>query len=176
MAAIALCLAGLVVGGLGERATEGGRATRGDASRLATVESRRYDYWRVGIREWAEAPLRGTGAAGFRVAWLRERPVAEKVLEVHSLPLEMGVELGLAGVLGLALLVGGVGVAGREALRRSPVLAPGLCAVGVVWLLHAAIDWDWQMPAVALPAILALGSLVGLGDAPDESELAVGPA
>ncbi len=160
--AIAICLAGLVAGGLGERASnEGVTAERGNAARLASVQSRRYDYWRVGLAEWRDAPLRGYGAAGFRVAWLRERPVREQALEIHSLPLEMAVELGLVGLLGFVALVGGVGVAARRSVRSGSVLAPGLVAGTTVWLLHAAIDWDWQLPAVTLPAILMSGALLG---------------
>ena len=37
----------------------------------------------------------------------------------------------------------------------------------VVWFLHATIDWDWQMPAATLPAIVMAGALVAAAeDAP----------
>jgi hypothetical protein len=165
--AVAVALAGLVVGALGERGGTDEQAERRGALRLASVESRRYDYWRVGLGAYTSHPLRGVGAGGFRVEWLRERPVPEGALEVHSLPLEIAAELGLPGLLGLALLVGGVGVAGGRALRRRPLLAPGACAVAAVWFLHSTIDWDWQIPAVTLPAILAAASLIAASEAPE---------
>lgn len=164
-AALAIGLVVLVAGGLAERGRDDQERRRGVA-RLASVESRRYDYWRVGLEAYGEHPFPGIGAGGFRVEWLRERPVREGVLEVHSLPLEMLVELGLPGVLGFSLMVGGVGVAGGRALRRNPLLAPGACAVATVWLLHASIDWDWQLPAVTLPALIAAGALVAAAEEP----------
>jgi O-Antigen ligase len=159
-AAAAVGLAALVLGGLGERRGADDQSERRGLARLGSVESRRYDYWRVGVDAYAGMPLRGVGPGGFRVAWLRERPVREGALEVHSLPLEMLVELGIPGLLGFALFTGGVAVAGRRALRTDPVLAPGPCAVCAVWLLHATIDWDWQLPAVTLPAMLVAAALV----------------
>jgi O-Antigen ligase len=161
---VVIGLAGLVAGGLGERGEADELSRREGAARLTSVESRRYDYWRVGLESFARHPFGGVGAAGFRVEWVRDRPVAEPALEVHSLPLEMATELGIPGVLGLVMLVGGVGLAGVAALRREPALAPGACAAATVWALHATIDWDWQIPAVTLPAIVLGGALIAAGE------------
>ena len=68
--------------------------------------------------------------------------------------------------LGLGALVVGVGLAGRRALRRKPELAPGACAALAVWGLHATIDWDWQLPAVTLPAIVLAGALIAASESP----------
>ena len=43
----------------------------------------------------------------------------------------------------------------------------------VAWLLHASIDWDWQLPAVTLPAIVLAGGLLAASErapagAPDD--------
>jgi hypothetical protein len=162
--AVALGLAVLVAAGLDEAGTADRSSERRGASRLTDADSRRYDYWRVGLDAFAEDPLGGLGAGGFRVEWLRERPVEETALEIHSLPLEMAAELGLVGLLGFGLLVGGVGVAGTRALGRHPALAPGPIAGATVWFLHAAIDWDWQIPAVTLPAIVMAGALVAASE------------
>jgi O-antigen ligase len=165
-AVAAIGLAGLVVAGLGEEGRGDELSGRHGVSRLTTADSRRYDYWRVGLDAIGEQPLRGLGAGGFRVEWMRERPVREAALEVHSLPLEMSIELGLPGLLGFCLLVGGVAVAGGHALRRHPELAPGACAATTVWLLHATIDWDWQIPAVTIPAVVMAGALVAASETP----------
>jgi hypothetical protein len=161
---VAVGLAGLVVAGLSEQGDAGELSERTGISRLASADSRRYDYWRVGMDAIANNPLRGLGAGGFRTEWVRERPVREAVLEVHSLPLEMAIELGLPGLVGLALLVVGVGVAGRRSLRRHPELGPGACSALAVWGLHATIDWDWQLPAVTLPAIVLAGALIAASE------------
>jgi len=162
--ALALGLAGLVAGGLGERGGREEVVRSHGAGRLASIESRRYDYWRVGLRAFVRHPLNGVGSGGFRVEWLRERRVPGAALEVHSLPLEMAAELGAFGLLGLVMLVGGVAVAAGRALRRGALLAPGATAAVTVWFLHAAIDWDWQVPAVTLPALVMAGALIAAGE------------
>ena len=93
------------------------RTRRRGVSRLTSVDSSRYDYWRVGLDGWTNAPLRGLGAGGFRVEWLRERPVEEGALEVHSLPLEMLIELGLSVCSASRCWSAGVAAVSRRALR-----------------------------------------------------------
>jgi O-antigen ligase len=78
--------------------------------------------------------------------------------------LEQLVELGLPGLAFLALLVGGIAAAARRALRAGAPLAAGVCAALVTWLLHASIDWDWQIPAVTLPAIVLAGALIAASE------------
>ena len=175
-AAAGLCLVGLVAVGLGEQGSADEVAERTGLSRLASADSRRYDYWRVGLDAFAENPLGGVGSGGFRVEWVRERPVDEAAREVHSLPLEMAAELGLAGLIGLGLLVGGVAVAGRRAQRGGSALAPGAFAALAVWGIHACIDWDWQMPAATLPAILLAAALVAASESPPPSASQAGSA
>ena len=38
------------------------------------------------------------------------------------------------------------------------------CARSAVWLLPAAVDWHWQLPAVTLPFIVLVGALVADSD------------
>jgi O-Antigen ligase len=164
IAAIALSFAGLVASGLAESSgAERPSEVRGPA-RLTSVDSRRYDYWRVGVDAFAEDPLKGVGAGGFRTVWLRERPVAGYALEVHSLPLEMAVELGLVGLFGFGIFIGGLAAAARRALLSERLSAAGPAAAGVVWLLHSTIDWDWQIPAVTLPAIILCAALIAIAE------------
>jgi O-antigen ligase/polysaccharide polymerase Wzy-like membrane protein len=166
---VALGLTVLVVAGLNEQGDAKELSKKTGVARLGSTDSRRYDYWRVGLDAFADHPLRGVGSGGFRVEWVRERPVKEAALEVHSLPLEMASELGLPGLLGLGMLVLGVGLAGRRSLQRHPELAPGACAALAVFGLHATIDWDWQLPAVTLPAIVMAGALIAASEWPSES-------
>jgi O-Antigen ligase len=164
--AVLLGMVGLVVGGLQERSAPAAGRTNITAlsSRLTSVSSNRYQYWRVALRAFGRHPIEGLGSAGFRVFWRRERSIDESVQEVHSLELEIAAELGIVGLLALGLMVAGVGMAGRDALRVCPTLAAGPCAASVAWLLHASIDWDWQLPAVTLPAIVLSAALIVSGE------------
>jgi hypothetical protein len=163
-AAAAAVAVGLIVGGLAERPSERELSAGAEATRLTTVSSNRYEYWGVAIGAFADDPLLGTGSGGFRVVWLQERPIPEAVRDTHSLEFEIAAELGLVGLLALALLVGGTAVAARRALARSRAVAAGPVAVLVVWALHASIDWDWQMPAVTLPALVLAGLVIVLAE------------
>jgi O-Antigen ligase len=167
MAVVGLVLAGLVIGGLQERVSAAD-LSRANPSRLTTVSSNRYDYWRIAGRAFVNHPLKGLGAAGFRTYWLRERPIKESVQNVHSLELEMAAELGLVGLALFAAMIGGVGWAARRALRADVALTAGWMAAALVWLLHASIDWDWELPAVTLPAVILAGALVARSEGAPE--------
>jgi len=47
---------------------------------------------------------------------------------------------------------------------RDPALTAGWIAANSVWLVHAGLDWDWEMPAVTLLPILLAGGLIAHGD------------
>jgi hypothetical protein len=93
------------------------------------------------------------GTGGFRVEWLKRRPFAESVRDAHSLYLETGAELGLVGLLALAAFLAGAVLAARGG--NVAAVAPL-----VAFALHAGIDWDWEMPALSLIAILLVARLV----------------
>src|SRR5215207_8677316 len=145
--AVVAVAAGLVVAGVAEKPSERELAAGADSARITTVSSNRYEYWRVALRAFERNPLEGLGSGGFRVAWLRERSIAESVRDTHSLEFELAAELGLVGLLALALMLAGALGAARRALRLAPGAAAGLVAGSLVWFLHASIDWDWQLPA-----------------------------
>lgn len=167
VAAVLLCIAGLIVGGLLED-SDSAETAGARASRLASISSLRYEYWQVGVQAFGDHPLQGLGTGGFRVYWRQHRDVDAGVTEVHSLELEMAAELGLPGLALLLALVAGIGLAARQALRRGAPLAVSGVAGCTVWLLHASIDWDWQVPAVTLPAILLAGGLLAECEIPGD--------
>jgi O-antigen ligase len=164
-AAIAVAVvAGLVVGALNERPSGSELSAGAQPSRLASVSSNRYEYWRVALGAFADDPLKGTGAGGFAVVWLEERPIRETVRDTHSIEFELLAELGLVGLLALALAIGGTAAASRGALSAQRAAAAGPVAAALTWFLHASIDWDWQFPAVTLPAIALAGALIVLSE------------
>jgi hypothetical protein len=134
----------------------------GNASRLTSLQSNRYDYWRIAWRAFRAEPLHGVGGGGWAVDWLRYRPINAGAQDAHSLYFQTAAELGLVGLALLGCFLGGVAAAARGALRRFPPLAAGPLAGCVVWAAHVAVDWDWEMPAVTLMALLLAGVLLSL--------------
>ncbi|HYF28540.1 MAG TPA: O-antigen ligase family protein [Baekduia sp.] len=126
--------------------------TERGSARLATARSSRSDVYRVAIDAGSANPLHGTGGGTFAIEYARERDVAQELVNAHSLYLETFAEQGLLGLVPLLGFVGLLGAAvlrgrGRAAgLGRTEAAAVG--AACVVWLVHAGVDWDWQVPAL----------------------------
>lgn len=126
--------------------------------RLTTAGGTRSRVYSVAMDGWRAAPILGEGAGSFSVRWARERDVAEDVRDAHSLPLETLQELGLVGFLFLAAFVGAVAAGIRQRRRERGRTLPRAVNAAVagalaVWVAHACVDWDWEMPAVTLPAM-----------------------
>jgi hypothetical protein len=155
---VALLVVPIVIAGGRQQAPPATGATN---QRLASLGSHRYAYWRVAVNAGFDHPLAGVGASGFRVEWLKRRRIDEGVRDAHSLELETFAELGLVGVALLAALLGGVALAALAAHRSAPALTAGAAAALIVWAFHSAIDWDWEMPALTLIAVVLAGALVG---------------
>jgi O-antigen ligase len=113
--------------------------------------SNRSDYWRVAWREVRDHPALGGGAGSYQRFWLRYRRADLPVRDAHSLYLETLAEL---GPLGLALLLCALGtpLVALGAARRHP-LTPAALGAYVAFLVHAGIDWDWEMTAVTFAAL-----------------------
>jgi hypothetical protein len=146
----------------------------GGAARLTTLQSNRYDYWHVAFEAFEHAPVIGVGAGGWAVWWLQKRPYSDGATDAHSLEVQTLAELGLIGLALLAVFLAAVGFVGRAALRADRAAAAGPLAGCMVWLAHSPLDWDWQMPAVTLVAVLLAGALIGTAE-PVEVEKARSP-
>jgi hypothetical protein len=164
--AVGLALA-IVVG-----AKEGSTAKlSGGAARLGTLQSNRYDYWRVALKAFDAEPLRGVGAGGWAVWWLRDRNINAFAQDAHSLPLQTLAELGIVGIALLALFLGAMAVIAGRAHRLAPALAAGPAAAFATYVAHSPLDWDWEMPAVTLIAMILGGALIAIAD--DQSSSAI---
>ncbi len=135
-----------------DSAVSGGDLNR----RLVTLSGHtRSDYWAAAWHEVRDHPLLGGGGDTFRRYWLRYRPVPLGVLNAHNLYLETLAELGPVGLV-LLLVAFAVPLAAAARARDHP-LVPMTAGAYVAALVHAAIDWDWQLPALTL-ATFALGT------------------
>jgi hypothetical protein len=135
-------------------------------SRLADADSIRGDFWRVARGAFAEHPLRGVGSGGFAVEWLRERTVLYAARDAHSWYFETAAELGLVGLALLAAFLAGAVLSAVRAHRREPGPMAGLIAVAGLWAVHAGLDWDWEVPAVTLVAVIAVAAVMARADHP----------
>jgi O-antigen ligase len=129
------------------------------AARLTTLSgSSRADYWRVAADLVEDEPLLGAGAGSFRRRWYRDRPVPQPARDAHSLYVETLAELGPVGLV-LLLVALGLPLAAAVAARTDPLTAAAL-APYAAFLAHAAQDWDWELPAVTVPAIACAAALL----------------
>jgi O-antigen ligase len=136
------------------------------ASRLAGTKTFRGPYWDVALRSFAHHPLIGVGSGSFQVEWRRETKSGRAAFDAHSLYFETLAELGIVGGLlvaaFIAACVAGIAAAVRAA-PRDPVL-PAAAAVLAAFVVHAGVDWDWELPGVTLPVLmLAAAALAGPG-------------
>ncbi len=125
---------------------------------LSTSSSSRSEYWRVAWAMVEREPLLGEGGGSFERWWLQERPVGNDARNAHNLYLETLAEL---GAVGLVVLLATLAVPLLAPRRRDPLAAAALAAYAA-WLVHAFLDWDWQVPGVTLPALACAGALVVL--------------
>jgi hypothetical protein len=134
------------------------RATGPDLDkRLFTLNgSRRVDVWRGARDELAAHQLTGGGAGTFERTWQARSGTAFKVRDAHSLYLETLAELGPIG-LGLLIALLLVPVAAGLLVRRHALL-PAALAAYAAFLIHAGVDWDWELSGVRLTALL-IGAL-----------------
>jgi hypothetical protein len=169
--ALGLICAGLAVAIVVGAKERSARPLSAGATRLVTLQSNRYAYWRVAVRAFRDEPLRGVGAGAWAVYWLRYRTFDEFAQDAHSLPLQTAAELGIVGLALLAAFIVGVGWAAVDAHRVAPAVAAGPAAGVVVYLAHAPLDWDWQMPAVTLVALVLAGQLLALAEGQSSSAI-----
>jgi len=111
-------------------------------------------YWRVARHVVAVHPALGAGAGSFGPEWFAEG-AAERyggALDAHNLYLETLAELGPIGLVLLLLFL----VVPLTRARTDAVAA----AAYVAFLVHALLDWDWEMPAVTLAGVLLGGTLL----------------
>jgi hypothetical protein len=118
----------------------------------------RLGIWRVSEKSFADHPWDGTGAGTFRVEYERRRDIDLTITDGHSLYLEV---LGELGLVGMALLVLALGVPLAVAVPRlrggERHAYTAFLAAALTLLVHAGVDWDWEMPAVFLWLFAAAG-------------------
>ncbi len=149
------------------------------ATRLFSDSSaNRVDWWGQALSAFVHRPLDGYGAGSFPVINMLFRHDTVSVQDAHSVPLQWLAETGLVGFTlalssWLVLLHQGFGAVRRSGAdrvnplgldsdaARSRLAAAALLAAALAYSVHALYDWDWDIPGVTLPVLIALGVLAG---------------
>ena len=118
----------------------------------------RIPQWHAAWKEYRLHPLLGGGAGTYETYWIRYRHSAGTVQDAHNLYLETLAEL---GPIGLALLVVALALPLRTAVvvRRRGLVSAAFGAY-VAYLVDAAGEWDWELPAVTLVALFLACALL----------------
>jgi O-antigen ligase len=159
-----LLLVGLVAAGFALAAV----VVTDDLGRI--VSENRLRYWEIAWDDFRDHPLLGSGAGSFGNYLLTHDPSAPFSRTAHSLYLQSLAELGPIGLVLVLAVVAGPLAALAVGRRRDPLVATAAAGF-TAYVVHAGIDWDWEIPAVTLagffcgagllvatrPAIPALG-------------------
>ena len=145
-----------------------------DAHLSSGSGSGRWQFWSAALHQFSAHPVTGGGAGSYEPWWAQHGDLDWFVRNAHSLWLET---LGELGIVGFLLLAGAFAIplfTGARRLTGDQTTVAALLAVLVGFILGSALDWVWQLPAVAALALLAMGLLVGpataTGAPPPEQE------
>jgi len=144
-------------------------------ARLQAVNGNgRYQFWQSAWHAFEAHPLGGIGPGTFQLWWERRPTSGGFIRNAHSLYFETLAE---TGIVGLALLGGLLLWFSVTAVRRALRAGPGLriwiaAAAGglAAFLASAALEWVWQLAAIAAAALI-LGAVIVAGrDEPAAAE------
>jgi O-antigen ligase len=118
----------------------------------------RVAYWRVAAQDLKSHVAAGSGAGTYAAYWSHHPQRAYFApLHAHSLYLETGAEL---GAVGLALLLAMLALPLSEIGSRDAIRVGAACGF-LAFVLHAGVDWDWDVPVVTAAALYLASVLVG---------------
>jgi tetratricopeptide (TPR) repeat protein len=111
----------------------------------------RAELWEEAWDDYRANPVLGSGPGTYVQYWNQHRPIPHIVRDAHNLYLETLAELGPVG-LALLLVALGAPLAAAVGARREP-LAVGALGAYLAYLVHAGVDWDWELPGITVPAL-----------------------
>ena len=152
------------------------RDARGIA-RLASTTDQRTELWKIGIENFGEHPVLGTGAGTYHFVNLRLQSGIGMARDPHSIWVRF---LSDQGIIGFTLLLGflvtlGVGLIAplrsSRALRRDGLYLSLILAL-VAWIADSSLEWNWALPATGLVFFLIGGLALRLAAASGDDETA----
>jgi hypothetical protein len=175
-----LCVAGVLSVALSSRGLPGTvshawksftatrEASNYDPHRLLSAASEnRWVWWKEAAGAFSDRPLAGWGAGSFAVVHLMYRHNRLSVTQPHSVPLQFLSETGVVGAVlafgAFALLLSAAVRRVRRSSGRRRTIEAALLAGAAAYLVHSFYDWDWDIPALTIPALMFLGVVAGGG-------------
>jgi hypothetical protein len=148
-----------------------GGGTNLNARLFSVSGSGRSILWGHAWRAARAHPFLGMGAGTYEIWYLRHRSNGLKVRDAHSLYLEALAEVGPIGLAILLVALLAPLVAAVRARHRS--MTPIAAGAYVSFLVHAGVDWDWELSGVTLVGLLC-GVAVLIAARGDQNRLRLG--
>ncbi len=122
----------------------------------------RADLWGLAWDDARRHAALGAGAGTYERYFLAHQPSdVGRVRDAHGLYIETLAEVGPVGLaLLIVVLLTPLAALGRA--RRHP-LVPLAAGAYIAYLVHAGVDWDWELPAVTLAGLLCGASIMLFG-------------
>jgi hypothetical protein len=137
----------------------GGAAQTVAAARVNLASPDRTDALHAALRLVAQQPLTGTGAGRADLRWKGHDHGAHLFVYAHNEYLQVAAELGLVGLLLLAILL--VAIARllwrARPTRRASATWAGVVAAAAAFAVHSGFDFVWHLPAIVLTVTLLVG-------------------
>ncbi|MHB1390003.1 MAG: O-antigen ligase family protein [Thermoleophilia bacterium] len=154
------------VGGFNE--SERAAAIDAPTERLFSLKSERFQEYSVSLKRLRDDPLLGSGAGTWSLAWLQYRPWDIQVKDGHSWFFESLAELGVVGGALLVAFLSMFFVISIRDLRflgrtRERELYGAFFVACTAFLIHAMVDWDWEMPVISLAFFMFAGAMLRYG-------------
>ena len=140
--------------------------------RLASTSDNRTEFWRIGLANFRQHPLAGTGAGTYRFINMRMQSGEGLARDPHSIWVRFLTDQGIVGFVILLAFMASLGFAIFSQLRTRPWLRGNglyisLLIAALAWIADTSIEWNWALPAVSVPFFVLCGLLFRLGAAPE---------
>ncbi len=166
LALLGCVLAAGVAGLLATGGAAGGAAQTVAEARVNLASPDRTGALHAALRLVAQHPLTGTGPGHADLRWRGHDHGTQLFAYVHNEYLQVAAELGLVGLVLLALLL--VAIARllwrARATGRSGATWAGVVAAAAAFAVHSGFDFVWHLPAIVLTVTLLVGAALPAPD------------